>query len=173
MFSGDKLLGGPQAGCLVGRSALVDRCQRNPLARALRSDKSTLAALEATLMLYRDPEAALREIPVLRMLTIQPDALKTRAGDLAAVCPRVLRPTVQPGESAVGGGACAGARLPTQLVVLDPGAVGAEKYARALRVGTPALVARVAEGRVVLDPRTLPPEAFAEIGAALARALDE
>ena len=173
MFSGDKLLGGPQAGCLVGRSALVDRCQRNPLARALRSDKSTLAALEATLMLYRDPEAALREIPVLRMLTIPSDALETRARDLQAVCPSALRPTIQRGESAVGGGAFAGARLPTQLVVLDPGAVGADKYARALRVGTPALVARVAAGRIVLDPRTLPPEAFAQIGAALARALDE
>jgi L-seryl-tRNA(Ser) seleniumtransferase len=173
MFSGDKLLGGPQAGCLVGRSALVDRCQRNPLARALRSDKSTLAALETTLMLYRDPEAAIREIPVLRMLTTEPDVLEIRARDLAAVCPAELRPTIEPGDSAVGGGAFAGARLPTQLVVLDPGAIGAEGYARALRLGTPALVARVAEERVLLDPRTLPPEEFAEIGAALARALDE
>ncbi|NNG15311.1 MAG: L-seryl-tRNA(Sec) selenium transferase [Gemmatimonadales bacterium] len=173
MFSGDKLLGGPQAGCLVGRAAWVERCQRNPLARALRSDKSTLAALEATLMLYRDPVAAIREIPVLQMLTTELDVLESRARALADVCPAKLCPVIQPGESAVGGGSFAGARLPTRLVVLNPGTIGAERYARALRVGTPAIVARVADERVMLDPRTLPAEAFSEIGSRLARALEE
>jgi L-seryl-tRNA(Ser) seleniumtransferase len=173
MFSGDKLLGGPQAGCLVGRAAWVDRCQRNPLARALRSDKSTLAALEATLMLYRDPDAAINAIPVLEMLTTQLDVLESRARALADVCPAELRPIIQPGESAVGGGAFAGACLPTRLVALDPGAVGAERYARALRVGSPAIVARVADERVLLDPRTLPVESFAEVGSGLARALEQ
>lgn len=173
MFSGDKLLGGPQAGCLVGRQALIDRCQKNPLARALRADKSTLAALEATLALYRNPETALVQIPVLRMLTLGADTLEARARELAGVCPERLDPTVQPGESVVGGGAFAGAALPTSLVVLNPGAGGASRLARALRLGTPAAVARVADDRVVLDPRTLPIEAFGDVGAALAKALEQ
>jgi L-seryl-tRNA(Ser) seleniumtransferase len=79
LFSGDKLLGGPQAGCLVGSRALISLARQNPLARALRADKLTLAALEATLALYHDPETARREIPVLRMLTLQPEELRERA----------------------------------------------------------------------------------------------
>ena len=172
MFSGDKLLGGPQAGCLVGRQTLIDRCQKNPLARALRADKSTLAGLEATLALYRDSESAIAEIPVLRMLTLGADTLEGRALALSGVCPKLLHPTVEPGESVVGGGAFAGALLPTSLVVLDPGPGAASRFARALRLGTPAIVTRVAGDRVVLDPRTLPVESFTEVGAALARALE-
>ena len=79
VFSGDKLLGGPQAGCLVGSAALLGRCRTNPLARASRADKMTFAALEATLELYRDPAVALREIPVLRMLTLSATELQARA----------------------------------------------------------------------------------------------
>jgi L-seryl-tRNA(Ser) seleniumtransferase len=171
MFSGDKLLGGPQAGCLVGRQALIGRCQTNPLARALRADKSTLAGLEATLALYRDSESAIAEIPVLRMLTLDAEALGARARELSGVCPKPLNPTVEPGESVVGGGAFAGARLPTSLVILDPGPGATSSFARALRLGTPAIVTRVVDDRVVLDPRTLPVESFHEIGAALARAI--
>ncbi len=171
LFSGDKLLGGPQAGCLVGRRPLIDRCERNPLARALRADKSTLAGLEVTLALYRDSQSAIEQIPVLRMLTLDADVLEDRARALAAVCPPSLDPHVEPGESAVGGGAFAGALLPTHLVVLDPGALGAASLARALRLGNPAVVTRVAHDRVLLDPRTLPVDAVEEIGGALAKAL--
>jgi L-seryl-tRNA(Ser) seleniumtransferase len=173
LFSGDKLLGGPQAGCLVGRADAVDRCRRNPLARALRADKMTLAALEATLALYRDPELARREIPVLRMLTLDPASLAERARALAAACPAELHPTTTPGESAVGGGAFPGATLPTTLVALDPGPLGPDGLALRLRLGDPAVVARVADGRVVLDPRTLAPGSEPAVAEAVAAALSE
>jgi L-seryl-tRNA(Ser) seleniumtransferase len=173
LFSGDKLLGGPQAGCLVGAAAAVDRCRRNPLARALRADKMTLAALEATLALYRDPELARREIPVLRMLTLDLALLAARAGALAAACPAQLRPEVVAGESAVGGGSFPGALLPTSLVALDPGPLGPDGLALRLRLGEPAVVARVAGGRVLLDPRTLDPGSDATVAEAVAAALRE
>jgi L-seryl-tRNA(Ser) seleniumtransferase len=170
-FSGDKLLGGPQAGCLVGRRELLARCRENPLARAMRADKLTLAGLEATLALYEDAETAVGEIPVLRMLTATPLELAARARRIAAECPAELRAELRPGESAVGGGAFPGAVLPTTLVALDAGAVGPDSLALRLRLGDPAIVTRVAEGRVLLDPRTLPDDAGHAIGRALAQAL--
>jgi L-seryl-tRNA(Ser) seleniumtransferase len=173
VFSGDKLLGGPQAGCVVGRRKLVARCRESPVARAVRADKLTLAALEATLALYRDPDAAVQEIPVLRMLTLDPAELAARAGRLAALCPPRLHPAAVAGESAVGGGAFPGAVLPTTLVALDPGALGPDGLALRLRLGRPAIVARVSAGRVMLDPRTLLEEEFPTIADALERALGE
>jgi L-seryl-tRNA(Ser) seleniumtransferase len=173
LFSGDKLLGGPQAGCLVGSKTAVARCREHPIARAVRADKMTLAGLEATLALYRDPEAAIRAIPVLRMLTLQPEELERRAAGLAALCPRSLVPTLQRGESAVGGGSFPGVALPTTLVSLDAGDLGPDGLALRLRVGDPAVVARVAGDRVLLDPRTIPEESFSAVGAALAGALRE
>ncbi len=173
LFSGDKLLGGPQAGCMVGRADAVDRCRRNPLARALRADKMTLAALEATLALYRDPEQAVEQVPVLRMLTLDPASLERRAGELAAACPPELHPAITPGFSAVGGGSFPTATLPTTLVTLDPGPLGADGLALRLRLGDPVLVTRVAEGRVVLDPRTLEPGSEPTAAAAIAAALRE
>jgi L-seryl-tRNA(Ser) seleniumtransferase len=172
IWSGDKLLGGPQAGCLTGRRETVARCRANPLARALRADKLTLAALEATLALYREPATALAEIPVLAMLTVTPEDLAARARALLEHCPPELRPEVRPGESAVGGGSFPGAVLPTTLVVLDPGPLGADGLALRLRLGEPAVVARVADGRVLLDPRTLPLAAYPDLGAALRRAVE-
>jgi L-seryl-tRNA(Ser) seleniumtransferase len=139
----------------------------------VRADKATLAALEATLALYRDPETAVREIPVLRMLTLDAAELAARAGRLAALCPAPLRPAVIAGESAVGGGAFPGAALPTSLVALDPGALGPDGLALRLRLGRPPVVARVGAGRVLLDPRTLPEEAFPAVAGALERALGE
>jgi L-seryl-tRNA(Ser) seleniumtransferase len=173
LFSGDKLLGGPQAGCIVGRRDLVAPCVQNPLARALRADKLTLAALEATLALYDDPENAVTSIPVLRMLTLEPEVLAGRARHLAAVCPAVLRPEIQSGESAVGGGAFPGATLPTTLVALDPGTLGPDGLALRLRVGEPPIITRVQGGRVLLDPRTLDEDCYATIGRALTLALVE
>lgn len=172
LFSGDKLLGGPQAGCLVGRADLVAACRRNPLARALRADKFTLAALEATLGLYRDPTAAIREIPVLAMLTCPPETLRLRAARLAATISSALSPQLIAGESAVGGGAFPGAVLPTTLIALDPGPLGANGLALRLRLGEPPIVARVENDRVLLDPRTLPPDRFEKVAEVLARALE-
>jgi L-seryl-tRNA(Ser) seleniumtransferase len=171
LFSGDKLLGGPQAGCLVGRRERVARCRTNPLARALRADKLTLAALEATLALYADPGTAIREIPVLRMLTLGEQELATLAERLAHHCPPELHPELQAGESAVGGGSFPGAILPTTLLTLDAGDLGPDGLALRLRLGEPAVVARVGGGRVLLDPRTLPEEVGPTIGRALAQAL--
>jgi L-seryl-tRNA(Ser) seleniumtransferase len=176
LFSGDKLLGGPQAGCLVGKRELVIRAKSNPLARALRADKLTLAALEATLALYHDPEVARQEIPVLRMLTISEQELQRRAQRLVAAITSSSspeRPTVRlsDGHSAVGGGAFPGARLPTTVVVLDPGSRGAAGLALRLRLGSPAIIARVQDAHVILDPRTLPLDRLDAIGAAVARAL--
>jgi L-seryl-tRNA(Ser) seleniumtransferase len=172
IFSGDKLLGGPQAGCLVGGRALIARCRENPFARATRADKLTLAAMEATLALYDEAENAVREIPVLRMLTLEAGELAARAARLAAACPAELHPVLVPGESAVGGGSFPGAMLPTTLVSLDPGALGADGLALRLRLGDPGIVTRVAGGRVLLDPRTLPEDAAPEIRRALALALE-
>jgi L-seryl-tRNA(Ser) seleniumtransferase len=172
IFSGDKLLGGPQSGCLAGKAVLVDACARNPLARAVRADKLTLAALEATLALYADPGAALEAVPVLAMLTARPAALRIRADRIAAAAPASLGACILPGTSMAGGGAFADAALPTWLVALEPGALGADALAGRLRAGDPPLVARVAEGRVLLDPRTLPAASDALVATLLARAAD-
>ncbi len=155
VFSGDKLLGGPQAGLVVGKAEPVAACRRNPLARAFRADKLTLAALEATLALYADPDIALSRIPVLAMLTAPAALLRDRAERLAAAIPSRFLPELLAGTSAVGGGAFTDARLPTTLVALDPGPLGADGLALRLRLGEPAVVARVADARVLLDPRTL------------------
>ena len=170
LFSGDKLLGGPQAGCLVGRRELVSQCRSNPFARAFRADKLTLAALEATLALYHDPDEARREIPVLAMLTADPRSLAERAHRLAALLPRTTTQVV-PGESAVGGGSFPGAVLSTFLVAVDPGAAGADALALRLRTGAPPVVARVGDGKLLLDPRTLHEDDLPRVARAVELAL--
>ena len=172
IFSGDKLLGGPQAGCMVGASAAIGRCRESPFARAVRADKLTLAALGATLRLYEGGADALREIPVLAMLLAAPAELELRARELAGCCPRSLRTELVPGSSAVGGGAFPDAQLPTTLVALSHETLGAEALAIRLRTGDPAMVARVGGGRVLLDPRTLALEDFPAAAAALAAAAE-
>lgn len=167
LFSGDKLLGGPQAGIVVGRSPFIAACARNPLARALRADKMTLAALEATLRLYRDPEQARRDIPVLRMLTESSETLRERAGRLRAASPASLDPRLEAGESAAGGGSFPDAALPTTLVTFAAGAPGADSLALRLRRNDPPIVARVQTGRVVIDPRTLTDADTATVASAL------
>ena len=169
LFSGDKLLGGPQAGCLVGRRDLIATCRRNPFARALRADKMTLAALEATLALYDDEDTARREVPVLRMLTEEPASIATRAARLAALAPTHFQPLLLPGESAAGGGSFPAAVLRTTLVALAPGDIGAHGLTLRLRLGDPAVIARVHDGRVLLDVRTVAESEIDALGAALQR----
>ena len=167
LFSGDKLLGGPQAGCLVGRRDLVADCRRNPLARALRADKMTLAALGATLALYDDEETARREVPVLRMLTEEPLSIEARARQLMALVPPRFEPLLAAGQSAVGGGSFPAARLPTTLIILSPGEIGAHGLALRLRLGDPAVIARIQDDRVLLDIRTVAETEIDALGRAL------
>jgi L-seryl-tRNA(Ser) seleniumtransferase len=150
-FSGDKLLGGPQAGLLVGERDAIAACRRHPLARAVRIDKLSLAALEATLRLYRDPDHARRALPVLAMLTAREAELAERARRLAAATGgEVVQSTAR-----VGGGALPLLELPGPAVALDPGPAGADALTAALRAGDPPLIGRAKDGRVLLDPRTL------------------
>ncbi len=165
VFSGDKLLGGPQAGILVGPSTVVQQAARHPLTRALRPDKTVLAALEATLMLYRDPEDAVRAIPTLAMLTASPASLKRRARRLAR---RIPGATTMPGLSSVGGGAFPGVDLPTTLVGIEP--ASCDQFLRQLRANDPPVIARTAEGCVVFDVRTVADAELAIVGDA-ARAI--
>ncbi len=150
-FSGDKLLGGPQAGLLIGRREAVEACRRHPLARAVRIDKLSLAALEATLALHRDPAAARRALPVLAMLEADDATLSRRAHELAAA----TGGTVVASTARVGGGALPLLELPGPAVALDPGPAGADALAAALRAGDPAVVGRIHGGLLLLDPRTL------------------
>jgi L-seryl-tRNA(Ser) seleniumtransferase len=171
IFSGDKLLGGPQAGCLVGRETAVAACARSPLARAFRADKLTLAGLEATLQLYRNPAVALGEIPTLAMLTASPAILAARAAAIAARLPSVLAPVLESGDSAVGGGAFPVAKLATTLIRLSPGDLGAAGLALRLRLGDPPVILRVTDEHLLLDPRTIASAEEAPLIGAFASAI--
>ena len=153
-FSGDKLLGGPQAGILVGSEAAIAACRADPIARTVRADKLTLAGLEATLALYRDPEIAIREIPVLRMLTENGESIRARAQRLGG--------ELIEGDSEVGGGSFPGTKLRTWLAGFPD-----ESLAERLRANDPPVIARVAESRVLLDARTIFPEQVETVIAAL------
>lgn len=157
-FSGDKLLGGPQCGIIAGRRELVERIRGNQLARALRVDKCTVAALEATLKLYLDEAEAVRCIPVWRALTAAPEALKERAVRLAERLAAVVGPEgveIWRGGSKVGGGALPAAELPTFLVSLLPSRITAAEMAARLRAGDPPVIVRLQQERLLLDPRTV------------------
>jgi L-seryl-tRNA(Ser) seleniumtransferase len=165
-YSGDKLLGGPQAGLISGSSELVSRMRKNSLFRALRVDKMIYAALEATLLAYlrRDHDA----IPALRMMRVTKEAIGGRAEALAA---RIANPKfkveVIDGESLLGGGAAPSSMLPTRLLALTYEGLSADDLAERLRASTPPVIARVEDGRVLLDLRTVFPEQDAAMAAAL------
>jgi len=175
-FSGDKLLGGPQAGLIVGRREMVERMKKNPLTRALRIDKMTAAALEATLRAYLDPARALGEIPVLRMLTADRAALREEAAALAGALERGIQPgraaiTLGEGTARVGGGAYPLAELPAVVVECAPRGVTAGEVQKRLREGPEPVLARVREDRVLFDPRTLLPGDGEILARQVARAL--
>lgn len=157
--SGDKLLGGPQAGILAGKASVIERLKKHPLARALRLDKMTLAALEATLRLYLDPERVMREIPTLRMLTRGPEEVAVRArlmvDRIVAATGDALWVSAMPDVSRAGGGALPMADIPTTVVMLAPRTMSANDLEERLRLGSPTIVARIKDDHVVLDPRTL------------------
>lgn len=163
LFSGDKLLGGPQAGLIAGDRALVARIARHPLARAVRADKATLAGLAATLRHYLRGEE-LTAIPVWRMIATPADPLRDRATRWqAALADRGIPSAVIPAQSTVGGGSLPDETLPTWALALDAATLAARQHtpdtlAAALRSGDPPIVARIADNHLLLDPRTIFPE---------------
>lgn len=169
LFSGDKLLGGPQAGVIAGRAELIRRIERDPLMRAVRLDKMTLAALEATLRLYLDEAKALAEVPLLRLLGTPVKELRLRAERLAEQLRAIPGVTARSrdDETFVGGGSLPDRALPTAVVELSAADVGDAELARRLRTGQPAVLGRVQGGSVLLDVRTV----FAEQGPAVIEAV--
>jgi L-seryl-tRNA(Ser) seleniumtransferase len=171
IMSGDKLLGGPQAGILVGTRQAVDACRKNPLTRALRVDKLTLAALEATLALYRDPRVAVREIPALAMVTSPIESIRARTEVLAASLQKAgIACDVIATEAAVGGGAFPTARLQSSGVALSGHAGDIE---RRLRCSRDPIVGRISDNRVVLDLRSVAAPDDESFATAVVRALTE
>lgn len=152
LFSGDKLLGGPQAGIIIGKKALLDKIKKHPLARAVRADKACLAGLSATLTHYLKDEAE-REIPILKMMSL---TLKQVKGRAEAWCAELGQGVVVEGQSTVGGGSLPDESIPTFLLELQ--VKSAEKFLRALRKNNPPIIARTDNDKVLLDPRTVLPE---------------
>jgi len=157
LFSGDKLLGGPQAGIIAGRAELVKKIERDPLMRAFRLDKMTLAALEATLRIYLNEERALTDLPILRMLGSSLGDLRPRATALAERLRAIpgLRVGVRNDVAYVGGGSLPDRALPTDVIEIVARSVSDAELARRLRTGTPAVLGRVQDGKVLLDVRTV------------------
>ena len=167
-MSGDKLLGGPQAGIILGRRVAIERIRMNPLTRALRVDKLTLAALEATLALYRDPEHAVREIPTLAMIAAPVADIRVRARSLAErLSSRGITCEAVETEASVGGGSFPTARISSAAVALAGDAGHTDVR---LRAGEPPVVSRIVDGRIVLDMRTVPAGVDAELAAIVERA---
>jgi L-seryl-tRNA(Ser) seleniumtransferase len=168
-FSGDKLLGGPQAGIIVGRTAIVDRIRRHPLMRALRVDKMTYAALEATLGEYAAGRAA-STVPVQQMLTATADDIRPRARTVAAAIGRITgwQAGVIDGASTTGGGSAPGVELPTTLIAIERDGLSADALEQRLRALTPPVIARIERDRVVLDLRTVLPDQDQQLASLLA-----
>jgi L-seryl-tRNA(Ser) seleniumtransferase len=168
MMSGDKLLGGPQAGLILGAASHIAAMRENPLARSYRVDKMTLAALEATLALYREPAVARREIPTLAMLGATLAELRARGAECMEVVRRGgIACDLVDSDSSVGAGAFPVATLPSVALSLEG---DAERWAASLRTGDPAVVGRVHEGRFLLDFRAVPSHEISVLSAAVVRA---
>ena len=167
-FSGDKLLGGPQAGIIVGRAALVERIRRHPLMRALRVDKMTYAALEATLAEYAAGRAA-ATVPVQQMLSMTADEIRRRAETVASRINQIAgwRAELVAGMSAIGGGSAPGVELPTWLVAIERQGLSADALESRLRRLIPPVIARIESDRVLLDLRTVLPADDAKLSPLL------
>ena len=168
LMSGDKLLGGPQAGIILGTATVVAKLRKNPFARAMRVDKLTLSALEATLRLYLEPERALKEIPLLAMLTASVTEIESRAQTVA----RTLREggvdaQVTPTKASVGGGAFPTAEIPSSAVVLQ----GVGETEEKLRHADPPVIGRISEGKLLLDLRSVLPREDPTLARAVLKAL--
>jgi len=172
-FSGDKLLGGPQAGIIVGRAELVGKLRRSPLARALRIDKLSLAALLATLGLYRAPHDPLQKIPVLNMLAETAAVVGRRAGRVAKALAALdgVTASLVDGVSYAGGGALPLHEIPTRVVALELAGLSANELAARLRQADPAVIGRIARDAVMLDLRTVLPEQVPTLIAAIGAAI--
>ena len=166
-FSGDKLLGSAQAGLIVGRRAIVSRLRKHPLYRALRSDKIRLAALEATLVAHQK-DVAHSEVPVVQMLAATAEELEQRARSVVETIPQTgVLLELLAGESTVGGGAGPTSNLPTTLIAISHPNKTAQEIERQLRTASPPIIARIAEGKVLLDPRTVFPDQLEALRDAL------
>lgn len=165
-FSGDKLLGGPQAGIIVGKAALIARLRSDPLMRALRVDKATLAALGATLRLYLSPQSVTR-VPIYAMFAASLDELRARAQALVQRVDSSLKPRVVDADSYAGGGSLPGMTIPSIALELAPPEIDA--FARRARTGAPSLVGRTEGGRFLIDLRTIPPGCDEDVAAAVER----
>jgi L-seryl-tRNA(Ser) seleniumtransferase len=174
VFSGDKLLGGPQAGVVAGRRDLVDRLAQHPLARALRLDKLSIAALAATLRLYRPPSDPVARVPVLRMLTEPIPVVRARAAALGRMIADLpgLEAEIVETRSYAGGGAMPMHPMPSQALSLRAGRLSAEDLARRLRVGSPGIVGRIERDRVLLDMRTVEDADLPAVSEAVRRATE-
>ena len=158
-FSGDKLLGGPQAGIMVGNRDVIDKVRKHPMARALRIDKLTLAALEATLRLYLDPQKALQQVPTLRMLSLPAAELQQRCETLLPELQETIGDnadcTIIEATATVGGGALPLSELPGHVIALSPKAFSVNELISRLRHCDPPVVGRVQDKQFLIDPRTL------------------
>jgi L-seryl-tRNA(Ser) seleniumtransferase len=157
-FSGDKLLGGPQGGIIVGKRQYMDKIRKNPLARAVRVDKFTIAAFEATLMEYLDPEKAIKEIPTLRMLLQPLEEIRARARKIAAGLRKLVdkgRIDLVPDLSKAGGGSLPEAEFQTFAVSIRPEGISVNELESRLRGGSPPVIARIRENALILDARTI------------------
>jgi len=173
-FSGDKLIGGPQSGIIVGRKAMIDRMKQNPLTRTLRCGKLTYAALEATLRMFFDEERLVKEHAVLGALAKSISVIERQSNELLASLGTVggkLKAVIEDGISEIGGGSLPGESLPTKLVVLKPKGMSAEELGRRLRLSHPAVFGRIESDRLLLDLRTVRDDETALIVRALLAAL--
>ncbi len=176
LFSGDKLLGGPQCGIIVGRGPLVDQIICHPLMRALRVGKMTLAALEATLKLHRDVSKAKASIPFLQALTVSEENLKGRAERLTAQISALAAVAVaEPLQdtSQLGGGSVPATDIVTWCVAITPAGRSVDEMAKALRIGTPSVFGRVQKDRLLLDLRTVTPHEEAALVQAIEQLANE
>ncbi len=176
-FSGDKLLGGPQAGIIVGKKIFLDRIRQNPLTRALRIDKLTLAALESTMRLYRDPEKAVEAIPTLRMLTVSFYVIEKKAEKLCSILKNINDSRVSPEllnlSSRVGGGALPLQDLPSKCVGVRVEGMSANSVEKYMRKNTPPVIGRIEEDFFIMDMRTINDDEFTVIETAFRTMLNQ